>query len=134
MTAIKKIIKFDEGADQCISVDNSGAHGDVWLMINNKSVNFVFTASTDTMFEPAEYDDGYLVYDEQWYVTGAEITSLTVASAFVTINGYEYDCSYTLTADDRQRITEIITDAILNTDDDMDLKQARFDDAYAAQG
>ena len=35
MAAIKKIIKFDEDADQCITVDNSGAHGDVWLIINN---------------------------------------------------------------------------------------------------
>ena len=122
MAAIKKIIKFDPSADQCISVENSGAHGDVWLIVNNKSVNFEFTASIDTHYEPAEYDDGYLVYDEQWYVTGAQITSLT------------YDSSCTLSDDDRPQVYQLITDAIISANDDLDLKQARFDDAYAAQG
>ena len=104
-----QIIRLDNDADN----EASSKNGHAYILIGDKSIHFTYDAHYDECGERNEYWGGHLAYEGDSWIEVNSVTNLSIVEIFdiETDNDLPLD-SYTMTADDKLQIIEVIKDFI----------------------
>ena len=103
-----QIIRLDNDADN----EASSKNGHAYILIGGKQVHFTYDADYDECGERNEYWGGQLAVSGSSWIEVSSVTNLNIVEILDSDENELPLDSYTMTADDRLLIIEIIKDFI----------------------